>query len=309
MKIGFIGLGRMGGSMVRKLLADGHQVVVWNRSLEGVENFKAETDKKYFKYLTVAKNIEELIKSLKKPRVVWSMVLIGEPTGVVLAEVEKHVEKNDIVIDGGNAHFSDTQKRFDHFTKRNIRFLGLGVSGGIWGPKFGYPIMAGGDASAYHHIKPVLDTLVKPNSSHAYFGEGGAGHFVKMMHNAIEYGYMQAIGEGFDVLNNAPYKLDLLKVATLWAKNSLVSGFMMKMTVEALKAGTVNKIEGVIDRNFEADWAVEQAKIEGIDIEIIRRCVEYRIRSQTDKKIQKSYTAKMVAALRNAFGAHGVHKK
>lgn len=310
MKIGFIGLGRMGGNMVRKLLADGHEVVVWNRSPEGVENFKAETDKKYFKYLTVTSNIEELTKSLKKPRVVWSMVLVGEPTQQVLDEIKRYVERGDIVIEGSNARFKDTQRRYEEFKKMGIRFLGTGVAGGILGPKEGYAIMAGGDKRAYEHVIPIFDTLVKPKADHGYFGEGGAGHFVKMMHNAIEYGYMQSIGEGFDVLEHAPYKLDLLKIAKLWQKSSLVSGFMMDRTVDVLEQDPhLKDIVGVVNATGEAEWAVEQAKEEGIPIEMIEASLNYRTRSKTDKKIQNSYTAKMVAALRHAFGAHGVHKK
>lgn len=305
MKIGFIGLGRMGGNMATKLLKDGHDVTVWNRSSETLQAFKKTNPT-----AKTAQTIEELIKSLGKPRVVWSMVTAGETTDQILGEIAKYVEKEDIVIDGSNANFNDTERRYKDFTKKGIRFLGMGVSGGIHGPKLGYAIMGGGDKSAYDNIVPIMVTLVKPTAGHQYYGKGGAGHFVKMMHNAIEYGYMQSIGEGFDMLEHAPYAFDLRKIAKQWAKNSLVSGFMMDRTIEALeKDPHMEKLEGIINSTGEADWAIETAKKLGIPVEIIEASVNYRKRSKTDPKIQKSFTAKMVAALRDAFGAHGVKKK
>ena len=305
MKIGFIGLGRMGSNMVKKLLADGHKVIAWNRSPEPSKKLKSEVPN-----VEIASSIEDLVKGLEKPRVIWTMVLVGGPTDEVLNEVEKYVEREDIIVEGSNANYNDTQRRYDHFTGEGIRFLGTGVAGGIHGPELGYAIMAGGDRSAYAHIVSILDTLVKPKAGHEYYGEGGAGHFVKMMHNAIEYGYMQSIGEGFDVLEHAPYKYDLVQIARQWAKNSLVSGFMMDRTVEALEAyPNMEGIEGVVDATGEAEWAVNTSKELGVPMEIIEASLEYRRRSKTDPKIQKSFTAKMVAALRNVFGAHGIHKK
>lgn len=305
MKIGFIGLGRMGGNMVKKLLAEGYEVVVWNRSSETLQEFKKKNPK-----VKTAKTIEELVNSLDKPRVIWSMVTAGETTDMILREITKYAVGGDIVIDGSNANYNDTERRYKDFTKKDIRFLGIGVSGGIHGPKLGYALMAGGDKSAYEYIIPVMKTLVKPTAGYEYYGIGGAGHFVKMMHNAIEYGYMQAIGEGFAVLEHAPYRFDLEKIAKQWAKNSLVSGFMMDRTIEALeKDPHMKQLDGIINSTGEADWAIVAAKKIKVPVEIIEASVNYRKRSKIDKKIQKSYTAKMVAALRDAFGAHGVKKK
>lgn len=305
MKIGFIGLGRMGKNMVKKLLADSHEVVVWNRSPGPRQELKEEEPQ-----VEIAESIEELVSKLEKPRVVWSMVLVGEPTDEVLQELEKYIKPNDIVVEGSNANYNDTQRRYEYFKAKRVRFLGTGVAGGILGPKEGYAIMAGGDKSAYDHVVPIFDTLVEPTAGHEYYGEGGAGHFVKMVHNGIEYGYMQAIGEGLDVLEHSPYKIDLLKVAKLWQKSSLVSGFMMDRTVEVLEEDPhLEGLTGVIDVTGEALWTVETAKKLGVPVEIIGASLNYRTRSQTDPKIQQSYTARMVAALRRAFGAHGVHKK
>ncbi len=300
-------MGRMGGNMVKKLLADGHEVVAWNRSPEKAEELQEQvkTDK-----LQIASSIQELIEKLEAPRIIWSMVNVGEPTDQVLLEIAKYVQKNDVVVEGSNAYWKDTQRRFDDFTQKGIRYLGMGVAGGIHGPTLGYALMAGGDKNAFDYIVPILDTLVAPKAGHGYFGTGAAGHFVKMIHNGTEYGYMQAIGEGLDVLEHSPYKINLLKAAKLWAKSSLISGFMMDRAVEALeKDPHMEQIEGVIDSTGEAQWTVDTAKQLGIPVEIIEASLEYRKRSKTDPKIQASFTAKMVAALRNVFGAHGVTKK
>lgn len=300
----------MGGNMVKKLLEDNQEVIVWNRSPDGTEELKNKLTEDQAKHLTVAKSIEELIKMQEKPRIVWSMVLVGEATQTVLDEIEKYVEGGDIVIDGGNSFFKDTQKRYEHFKNKGIKFLGIGVSGGIISAVKGFPMMAGGDKSAYEHIKPFLDSIAKPYGGHQYFGEGGAGHFVKMIHNGIEYGIMQSLSEGFDVLEHAPYKLDLLKVGELWQKGTLLDGFMLDRTVEVLQQDPhLEEITGVIDATGEALWTIQTAKELEIPVEIIEHSLEYRTRSQTDEKIQKSYTARMVAALRHAFGAHGVYKK
>src|SRR3990167_6423414 len=187
MRLGFIGLGKMGNRMVTKLLSEGHEVVVWNRTLAKVEELKLKVKSEKLK---VGKTIEDSVNQLDKPRVIWSMLPAGQATTEILDQVENDIEGGDIIIDGGNAHYTDTQKRFEEFSGKGIRFLGIGVSGGLIAAKEGYPLMAGGDRSAYDYIKPILDSLAKPTHStssgqgggHEYFGEGGAGHFVKMVH-------------------------------------------------------------------------------------------------------------------------------
>ena len=312
MTIGFIGLGKMGSRMASKLLGEGHSLAVWNRSKDAIEEFKIQNAK--FKItiqnLKVAETMRDLIKRLEQPRIVWAMVPAGDATEEILKEVSKFVEKDDIVIDGGNSNFKDTQTRFEQFKKRGIRFLGIGVSGGIIAAKEGYPMMVGGDMRAYEFIKPILDSLAKPNGGHEYFGTGGAGHFVKMIHNGIEYGIMQSLGEGFGVLQKSSYNLDLIKIAKLYQKGTLVSGFMLDRTAEVLSnLSILSSIEGKIAESGEAKWTVETAKEEKVDVEIIERSLEFRRRSQTDEKIQKSFSAKLIAALRNAFGGHPIKKK
>ncbi|KKS02001.1 MAG: 6-phosphogluconate dehydrogenase, decarboxylating [Candidatus Curtissbacteria bacterium GW2011_GWC2_41_21] len=211
----------MGSRMVVKLLSEGHEVVVWNRSKERISNFqlllknnfsskKQISNFKYKNNLKAAKNLQDLTGNLDSPRVVWLMVparstgstsslqassvsVTGDATQEILDQVEKFIGKDDIVIDGGNAHFGDTQRRYEYFKKKGIHFLGIGVSGGIIAAEEGYPMMAGGAKKGYQYIRPILDSLAKSNGSHQYFGEGGAGHFVKMVHNGIEYGIMQSI--------------------------------------------------------------------------------------------------------------------
>lgn len=309
MKLGFMGLGKMGSRMVIKLLRDGHEVVVWNRSKEAVENLKSLIiNHKYNEQnLEIASSIEVLVKQLQQPRIVWLMVPAGEVTESLLSEVSQCIEKGDIVIDGGNAFYKDTERRSSKLKAQGITYLGVGVSGGLIAFEEGYPLMVGGDKSAYDYVRPILDSLVKPKGGHEYFGVGGAGHFVKMVHNGIEYGIMQSLGEGFGVLDKAPYEFNLQKVAKLYQKNSLVSGFMLDRAVDALENDPkLENIVGVIAESGEAKWTVEQAKEENVPVEIIEQSLEFRRKSQTDKEVQKSFAARMVAALRNAFGGHEV---
>lgn len=311
MQLGFVGLGKMGSRMVEKLLKEGHEVVAWNRSKDPVSNleFRIQNSESNLEFRT-AETIENLVRSLEKPKIVWSMVTSGEATEGILQEVGRLAEKDDIIIDGGNAYYKDTERRYQEFKNKGIRFLGIGVSGGIIAATDGYPLMVGGDKSAYEFIKPVLDSLAKPNGGHVYFGIGGSGHFVKMVHNGIEYGIMQSLGEGFGVLEKAPYKLDLLKVAQLWHKGTLVSGFMLDRIVEVLsKDSKLSNIKGYIEESGEAGWTVKQAKEEDVPIEIIEKSLEFRKRSQKDSELQSSFVAKMIAALRQAFGGHEVKKR
>lgn len=308
MKIGFIGLGKMGSRMVEKIVNEGDQVVAWNRSPQPADELKAKL--KTGSGLEIAESIESLVHSLPKPRVVVLMLPAGLVTDRVLQQVEKLVEAGDIVVDDGNSYYKDSDRHFKKFARKNVRFLGIGISGGIVAMHDGYPMMVGGDESAYQYIKPVLDNLAKPGGGHEYFGPGGAGHFVKMVHNGIEYPIMQALGEGFGVMDSSPYNLDLSKVAALYQKGTLVSGFMLDRALEAIEDDTVNQVEGIIgSASGEAVWTVQEAKKYGLPAESIQRAIEFRERSETDKKIQASYAARMIGALRIKFGGHSVKTK
>jgi 6-phosphogluconate dehydrogenase len=314
MKIGFIGLGKMGYRMANKLLVEKHELVVWNRSPGPAEDLLAKHESRRRSAepgrLSIAGTLPDLVNALGQPRVVWMMLPAGEPTETMIKTLADLIAPEDILIDGGNSYYKDTERRFNTLEERKIRFLGIGVSGGIIAEKQGYPLMVGGDLSAYKYIIPVLASLAEPHGGYDYFGTGGAGHFVKMVHNGIEYGIMQSLGEGFAVLQKAPYRLNLGKVARLYQKGTLVSGFMLDRAVEILgKNPDLKDIKGVIAESGEAKWTVEQAREEGLEVDIIKRSLEYRKRSQTDASIQESYTAKFVAALRNAFGGHEIQKK
>ena len=315
MEMGFVGLGKMGRRMVRKLLPEKHSIIIWNRSPGPGESLSEECKKLdrgrgFVCQLTIAKTLTDMVERLARPRLIWAMLPAGEPTESVLGTLSNLVESGDILVDGGNSYYKDTEKRFNILKERKIKFLGIGVSGGIIAEKQGYPLMVGGDKSAYEYIQPILISLAKPDGGYGYFGTGGAGHFVKMVHNGIEYGIMQSLGEGFAVLRKAPYKLDLPEIARLYQRGTLVSGFMLDRAVEVLENNpTLEDIQGIIAESGEAQWMVEQAQEEGIEVDIIRQALEYRKRSPTDESIQNSFTAKFIAALRNAFGGHEIQKK
>ncbi len=304
MRIGVVGLGKMGSRIAKKLYGE-HDVIVWNRSKEPINELKS-----YVKALKTATSIKNLVQALKKPRVIWSMVPSGKPTDEVLSEVSKYIQKDDIVIDGGNANYRDTEKRYQKFKKNGIKFLGIGVSGGVLGEERGFSLMVGGDKSVYDYVEPLLKTLSKPSGIYEYLGQGGAGHFAKMVHNGIEYGMMQSLAEGFDVLKNSKYKLDLSKVAKVYSRGAVVSGLLVDLAKDFLeKNPELSGISGVIPRGGEGDWTVAAAKEEKVPVDLIERSVEFRRKSEKDAKIQNSFTAKMINALRNAFGGHEIKKK
>lgn len=314
MKLGFIGLGRMGSRMVTKLFEEGHEVVVWNRSSSKIDDLKFKIEKFKFKSaignLKVGLSIRDLTGKLGKPRIIWLMLPAGEATEEILKEVDLYVEMGDVVIDGGNAHYTDTQRRYDDFSKKGVLFLGIGVSGGVIASRAGYSLMIGGKREAYEYIGPILDSLSKPGGGYEYFGEGGAGHFVKMVHNGIEYGIMQSIGEGFGVLEKSPYNFDLVKVSRLYQKGTLVSGFMMERTTEAFEADPkLAKLEGYIEASGEGQWTVVEAKKLKVPVEVIEKSLEFRTKSRKDPKIAATFAARMVAALRNVFGGHEVKRR
>lgn len=310
MKIGFIGLGKMGSRMTLKLVANKHEVVAWNRSQDAVTALVDSLTPDELQLFSPAESLAELVDSLPTPRAIWMMLPAGDATQVILDELAKYLEKGDIVIDGGNAHFADTQRRFETLSEKGIRYLGIGVSGGIIAAEEGYPMMVGGDKTAYEYITPLLDTFAKPHGGYAYFGTGGAGHFVKMAHNGIEYGMMQAIGEGFAVMEKSPYDLDLLKVAEIFQKGTIISSFLIDRAKDALaKNSTLSDITGYLEENGEAKWAIKEAENEGIEVPVTEKSLQFRLDSQKDEKIRDSFTAKMVAALRREFGGHKVVKK
>ncbi len=302
MKVGVIGLGKMGGGIAQKLLSE-HEVVVWNRSKEVTEEFRSANPT-----VAVSFDLEDLTSKLDSPKIIWIM-LPANAVEEILGELKKYLSAGDIVIDGGNSNYKDTQRRFDSFEKEGINFLGIGVSGGILARENGYPLMVGGSEEGYRLIEPILKTLSKPGGGYEYFGEGGAGHFVKMVHNGIEYGMMQSIGEGLEVLEKSDYRFDLSKVANLWSKGTIVSGLLMNLISQQLeKEPALNSFEGVVARGGEGGWTVETATEEGLTIPVIETAVNFRKDSEENEEVQNSFTTKVINALRRAFGGHEIKK-
>jgi 6-phosphogluconate dehydrogenase len=311
MQIAILGMGKMGKNIALKLVKEGHSVVVWNRSREALENIRIENAEAVVtQKLRIVHSIEELHDALVKPRIVWLMVPSGAVTDNVLSDLtDSVVDSGDIVIDGGNSFYKDTEERFQLFTGQGMKYLGIGVSGGIHGLENGYPLMVGGDKSAYEYITPILDSLAKPHGGHDYFGTGGAGHFVKMVHNGVEYGMMQAIAEGFAVLAKSDYKLNLVDVGNNWQRGSIVSSFLVWCAVSALiKDHNLDQFDGYIDAKGEGQWTVDAAKELNVHAPVISESLEFRKRSQYDKGVQGTFVAKMVSALRHEFGGHEIHK-
>ena len=304
-------MGKMGRNLAEKLMLAGHEVTVWNRSREVLEKMRLEKASFILSQkLRIVHLLDELHSGLEKPRIVWLMLPAGEVTDEVLTQLQESVvDQGDIVIDGGNAFHEDTQKRWETFEKKGIKYLGIGVSGGIHGLENGYPLMAGGDKSAYEYITPLLDSLAKPNGGHTYFGEGGAGHFVKMVHNGIEYGMMQSIAEGFGVLAKSNYHLNLVDVGNNWQRGSIIASFLVYMGVSALiKDPHLDSFDGYIDAKGEGEWTVKTAEELHVPVPVIKEALEFRKKSQYDKGVQDTFVAKMVAALRHEFGGHEIHK-
>jgi 6-phosphogluconate dehydrogenase len=311
MQLGIIGLGKMGIRIAEKLLADGHVVVGWNRTQTVVDEFRLVLqEKKLAERFLAADDIESLVKELNTPRVIWLQLPAGEATEAALKNVAQFATAGDIVIDGGNAFYKDTQRRFETFQGSGVAYLGIGVSGGVHAGENGYPLMVGGDEKAFETIKPILETLRKPHGGYHYFGTGGAGHFVKMVHNGIEYGMMQAISEGFGVLEKSPYDLNLVEVAKNWQQGTIIESNLVGWAKDALeKDPDLSKIDGVIDATGEAEWTVDQAKKEDVPVENIEQSLDFRRRSKVDKKVSSSFAARMVASIRHEFGGHKVTKK
>jgi len=302
MKVGVIGLGKMGGGIAQKLLTE-HEVVVWNRSKEVTEEFRSANPT-----VAVSFNLEDLTSKLDSPKIIWTM-LPSSAVEEILGQLKKYLSEGDVVIDGGNSNYKDTQRRFEEFESLKINFLGIGVSGGILARENGYPLMAGGSLAGYDLIKPILETLSKPSGGYEYFGKGGAGHFVKMVHNGVEYGMMQSIGEGLEVLEKSDYRFDLPKVTSLWSKGTIVSGLLMQLIAKELeKNPALSDVSGIIPRGGEGDWTVETASEENVTIPVIETAVNYRKDSEENEEVQNSFTAKVINSLRRAFGGHEVKK-
>ena len=296
MRIGFIGLGRMGANMVRRLIRDGHEIVVFNRTPEKTREIAGEGASPSF-------SIAELVAALEKPRAVWVMVPAGDATEAQIAELLEHLEPGDTIIDGGNTNFHDDVRRHDELAKQGINYIDAGTSGGIWGLQVGYCLMVGGDAAAVEPLVPIFTTLA-PEGGYLHVGGPGAGHYVKMVHNGIEYGLMQAYAEGFEIMHASDYPLDLAAISDLWMQGSVVRSWLLELAARAFKANgqELEHLKGYVEDLGEGRWTVQEAIDHDVPAPVITLSLLTRFRSRQDD----SYGAKVLAALRNEFGGHAV---
>ena len=298
MRIGFIGLGRMGANMVRRLGREGHEIVAFNRTPEKTREIEAEGHGAIASY-----SIEELVGKLEKPRAVWVMVPAGDATEAQIEELLEHLESGDTIIDGGNTNFHDDVRRHAALKEKGINYVDAGTSGGIWGLELGYCLMVGGDADAVTPLEPVFKTLA-PEGGYMHVGGPGAGHYVKMVHNGIEYGLMQAYAEGFEIMHASDYDLDLGGISELWMQGSVVRSWLLELMGRAFKANgrDLEHIKGWVADSGEGRWTVQEAIDHDVPAPVITLSLLTRFRSRQDD----SYTGKVLAALRNEFGGHAV---
>jgi 6-phosphogluconate dehydrogenase len=295
MELGFIGLGRMGANMVRRLLLDKHHVVAYNRTAEKTREIMTEGSDGAFSLL-------ELAGKLARPRAVWVMVPSGDATESMIDELLKVLDPGDTIVDGGNSNFHDSVRRHQKVTAAGLEFIDAGVSGGVWGLKIGYCLMVGGEPEPVKRLEPVFRSLA-PEDGYLHAGGPGAGHYVKMVHNGIEYGLMQAYAEGFEIMHASDYRLDLSAIADLWNHGSVVRSWLLELAVSAFSQDQdLTQLRGWVADSGEGRWTVQEAIDKNVPAPVITLSLLNRFRSRQDD----SYQAKVLAALRNEFGGHAV---
>lgn len=298
MKIGMIGLGKMGGNMTERLLRDGHEVVVFN-------NTQGPIDEAAKKGAIPSTSLADFVKKLPKPKVVWIMVPSGKPVDQNIRDLKKLLKKGDIIIDGGNSEWLDSQKRGKSLKPKGIQFIDCGVSGGVWGLKEGYCLMYGGDEKTCKYVEPIFKTLA-PKKGYLYCGPVGSGHYVKMVHNGIEYGMLQSYAEGFAVLESSEFDLDLRAVSKVWQYGSVIRSWLLELAERVFKEDpTLEDLDPYVWDSGEGRWTVEAAIKQNVPIPIITASLIARIQSRDSD----SFSMKTIAALRNQFGGHAVKKK
>ena len=301
MKIGMVGLGRMGANMAQRLVMGGHEVVAFDANPETMRAVSG-------KGVTAADSLASLVALARSPRVVWVMVPSGEATEITLAQLQPLLAKGDTVVDGGNSNYKDTQRRARSFAELGIDYVDCGTSGGVWGLENGYSLMVGGDEAAVERLRPVFETLA-PAKDRGWgrVGPSGAGHFTKMVHNGIEYGLMQAYAEGFSILEHKKeLDLDLHQVAEIWREGSVVRSWLLDLTAAALKDNpSMDGIAPHVSDSGEGRWTVQEAIDLDVPAPVITLALVQRLRSRDDD----SFADKLLAAMRNQFGGHAVRKK
>ncbi|MBE4906880.1 decarboxylating 6-phosphogluconate dehydrogenase [Bacillus luteolus] len=298
MKLGMVGLGKMGYNLVQNLMDHGHEVVAHDVNSEQVHNISAEG-------AIGANTLEEVIQQLETPRIIWLMVPAGDITESVLSKLEPLLESGDIIIDGGNSNYKDSVRRGKRLSEKGVYFFDCGTSGGVEGARNGVCTMIGGDKEVFKSIEPLFIDIAVENG-YFYSGELGSGHYLKMIHNGIEYGMMQAIAEGFDILEKSEFDFDYQGVAKVWNNGSVIRSWLMELTENAFsKDPKLEQIRGIMNSSGEGKWTVETALDLQVPAPVITLSLLMRYRSLEDD----TFTGKVVAALRNEFGGHEVVKK
>ena len=298
MELGFIGLGRMGANMVQRLLLGGHRIVAYNRSPDKTREAAEHGAEPAF-------TVEELVEKLQAtPQAVWVMVPAGDATTQQIQHLIPLLNPGDIIIDGGNSNFRDSIARARMLAEHQIHFIDVGTSGGIWGLKNGYCMMIGGEREIFEHLRPLFVTLAPNEDGYDYFGMHGAGHFTKMVHNGIEYGMMQAYGEGFEIIKNSDYKVDLARLSKVWNNGSVVRSWLLELAERAFEqeGSDLADIRGYVEDSGEGRWTVMEAINQSVPAPVITLSLMARFVSRQEE----SFSAQVASALRNQFGGHAV---
>ena len=297
MELGFVGLGRMGGNMVTRLVRGGHRIVAWDRAADAVARARDSG-------AHGAAALAELPRALKAPRAVWVMVPAGEPTESTIQTLAGALERGDTIIDGGNTKWKDDVRRGAALAARGLHYVDAGTSGGIWGLQNGYCLMVGGERGVVERLAPIFTTLAPPDGW-LHVGGIGAGHYTKMIHNGIEYALMQAYAEGFELMSVSDYQLDLPKIAALWNHGSVVRSWLLELTADALAADPkLEALKAYVEDSGEGRWTVEDAVEKAVPAPTITASLFARFRSRRDN----SFADRLLAALRNQFGGHAVRR-
>jgi len=320
MQLGMIGLGRMGANMVRRLMRGGHACVAYDRNAENVKLIAREG-------AAAAMSLDEFVAKLAPPKVIWLMLPAGQPTEETVVALSERLSAGDVLIDGGNSYFKDDVRRSSSLKPKGISYLDIGTSGGVWGLERGYCMMVGGDKAAFQRVEPLLKTLAPGNAGvpatpgrrkgsgsaeegYLYCGPSGAGHFVKMVHNGIEYGLMQAYGEGFDILKNASseqlpkdhrYELDLPEIAELWRRGSVVGSWLLDLlAISIVEDPRLSAYKGFVEDSGEGRWTIMAAVEEAVPADVLSASLYARFRSRQEH----TFAEKVLSAMRRQFGGH-----
>jgi 6-phosphogluconate dehydrogenase len=297
MELGMIGLGRMGANMTERLVAGGHRVISYDRNAEAIQRVVDIGG-------VGAHSLADFVKQLTAPRVIWMMVPSGAPVDQTIEQLLPNLAKGDILIDGGNSNYKDSIRRAQLLQGQGLNFVDAGTSGGVWGLELGYCMMIGGEKGVVDALDPIFKTLAPPDG-YLHVGPNGAGHFVKMIHNGIEYGMLQAYGEGFELLNASQFDLDFAKIAHLWNQGSVVRSWLLELAESALqKDPKLAGIKGYVEDSGEGRWTVEEAIEKSVPASVLTLSLFARYASRQED----SFAAKVIAALRNEFGGHAVKK-